>query len=100
MRATRILGVALLCWVGASTDTSEDCSGKAATVDWSVSNPVVVRLDVQGNPRVATLVALRPGDTNVSAVLQFEDGSPATRVLPWSFTNVGSGNITVIRVVP
>jgi hypothetical protein len=83
-----------------STDTSEDCSGKATTVDWSVSSPVVVRLEVQGNPRVATLVALQPGDTNVSAVLQFEDGTPTMRVLPWSFTNVGSGNITVIRVVP
>jgi len=83
-----------------STDTSEDCSGKATTVDWSASNPVVARLEVQENPRVDQLVAVRPGDTNVSAVLHFEDGTPPMRVLPWSFTNVGSGDITVIRVVP
>jgi hypothetical protein len=87
--------------VRASTnETLEDCTGKNTTVEWSVSNAAVARLDVQENPRVALLVTVQPGDTNVSAVLQFADGTPSMRVLPWSSTNVGSGDITVIRVVP
>lgn len=80
--------------------TSEDCSEKAVTVDWFISNPVVARLEVVESRRAASLVALQPGDTNVAAVLQFDDGTPPMRVRPWSFTNVGSGDITVVRVVP
>ena len=83
-----------------STDTYEDCSGKAVAVDWLVSNPVVARLEVADSRRAASLTALQPGDTNAAAVLHFEDGTPTMRVLPWSFTNVGSGDITVVRVVP
>jgi hypothetical protein len=53
-----------------------DCSGKATSVQWSVSNPVVARLDVAGTPRTASLVALEPGDTEVVAILTFNDGTP------------------------
>ena len=52
------------------------------------------------NPRTASLIALQPGDTAVAAILHFQDGTPPLRVLPWSFTHVGSGNVTVVRVVP
>jgi hypothetical protein len=83
-----------------STATSEDCSQKAVAVDWSVSNPAAVRIDIAADSHGASLLALEPGDTVVSAVLQFEDGTPPMRVFPWSFTNVGSGDITNIRVVP
>jgi hypothetical protein len=83
-----------------TTQTSEDCSAKATSVEWSVSNPVVARLDFTENPRTASLVALQPGDTVVAAILHFQDGTPPMRVLPWSFTNVGSGSVTVVRVVP
>jgi hypothetical protein len=60
----------------------------------------VAQLDFTGNPRTASLVALQPGDTVVAAILHFQDGTPPLRVLPWSFTHVGSGNVTVVRVVP
>jgi len=83
-----------------SLATSEDCSSKAATVDWRTSNPAVVRLETAESPREASLVASRAGDTVVSADIAFEDGTPTLRVLPWSFTNVGSGTITLVRVVP
>jgi hypothetical protein len=83
-----------------TTRTSEDCSGKATSVEWSVSNPVVARLDITDDPRTRSLVALQPGDTGVAAILTFQDGTPPIRVLPWSFTNVGSGDISVVRVVP
>jgi len=79
---------------------TEDCSGKATSVEWSVSNPEVARLDVGQAPRTGSLVALQPGDTGVSALLTFQDGTPPMRVLPWSFTNVGSGDVTVVRVLP
>lgn len=79
---------------------TEDCSEKATSVQWSVLNPGVVRVDVAGTPRTGSLVALEPGDTEVAAILTFNDGTPPMRVLPWSFTNVGSGDVTVVRVVP
>jgi hypothetical protein len=63
-------------------------------------NAVVARLDIAESPRTGSLVALQPGDTVVAAILKFEDGTPPMRVLPWSFTNVGSGDVTVVRVVP
>jgi hypothetical protein len=80
--------------------TTEDCTGKATSIAWSVSNPVVARLDVAEDPRTGSLVALEAGDTDVAATLTFQDGTPPMRVLPWSFTNVGSGDVTVVRVVP
>jgi hypothetical protein len=73
----------------ASGDTSEDCSTKATTVEWSLSNRAVARLDFQGTSRAASLVALQPGDANVAAILQFDDGTPSMRILPWSFTGRG-----------
>jgi hypothetical protein len=95
------VGVARSLRVAAgTTDTSEDCSSKATQVDWAVSNPAVARLEIQPGSRAASLVAVEPGDTNVSATLQFDDGTPSLHVLPWSFTNVGSGDVSVIRVVP
>jgi hypothetical protein len=78
----------------------EDCSGKATSVEWSAADPAVARLDITEGPRTRSLVALRPGDTVVAATLTFQDGTPPIRALPWSFTNVGSGSITVVRVVP
>jgi hypothetical protein len=84
----------------ASILASENCASKAATVEWMISNRVVARLQGAENPREATLVALQPGDTVVSAMVGFEDGTPPLRVFPWSFTNVGSGDVTVVRVVP
>jgi hypothetical protein len=83
-----------------STETNVDCGEKATSVEWSVADPRVARLDVADNPRAASLAALEPGDTVVAATLQFGDGTPPMRVFPWSFTNVGSGDITVVRVVP
>lgn len=79
---------------------SEDCSRKATSAQWSVSNPVVARADVGDDLRVASLVALQPGDTDVAAILAFGDGSPPVRALPYAFTNVASGNVTVVRVIP
>ena len=79
---------------------AEDCSSKAASVDWLVSNSVVARFEAAENPREASLVALQPGDTVVSATVTFQDGTPPLHVLPWSFTNIGSGTVTVVRVVP
>ena len=83
-----------------STQTSEDCSSKAVSSEWFSSSPNVVRLTVSQNQRSSLVTARKPGDSSVAAVLQFEDGTPPMRVLPWSFTNVGSGDITIIRVLP
>jgi hypothetical protein len=83
-----------------STATSEDCSSKATSVEWHNSNSVVLRLDPSGDALRRSLVALQPGDTVVAATLTFADGTPPMRVLPWSFTNVGSGEVTVVRVLP
>jgi hypothetical protein len=84
----------------ATVQTQEDCRSKAVSVEWSSSRPRVVRLDFARDRLTATLTALKPGDAEVAATLQFEDGTPMLRALPWSFTNVGSGDITVVRVVP
>lgn len=87
--------------IGASSlKTSEDCSGKATSVKWTVTDPMVLRLDVGQDPHTATLVGLTPGDSGVFAELAFQDGSPPVRALPYAFTNVSSGNVTVVRVVP
>ena len=76
-----------------------DCSGLARTVDWRNSNPVVARLTVEPGGRAASLAALQPGDVGIAADVGLHDGT-SIQVLPWSFTNVGSGVVTVIRVVP
>jgi hypothetical protein len=67
-------------------------------VEWSTTNPGVARLDV-AETRTASLVALQPGDTVVSALLKFQD-APPLRIVPWSFTRASSGDITIVRVVP
>jgi hypothetical protein len=84
----------------ATVQTDEDCRSKAVSVEWSSSLRRVIRLDAPGDKLTATLTALRPGDAEIAATLQFEDGTPMLRALPWSFTNVGSGDITVVRIVP
>lgn len=83
-----------------STRTSENCAEKATSVEWTISNSVVARLEPQDGPRARLLVALQPGDTVVTALLAFQDGTPPMTVRPWSFTNIGSGDVTVMRVVP
>ena len=83
-----------------TTDTSEDCSDKASSVEWSVSSRRVASLEIEDGGRAARLTTLKPGDTIVAATLHFQDGTPSMRVLPWSFTNVSSGDVTVVRVVP
>jgi hypothetical protein len=85
---------------GATVWTREDCTSKVASAIWTVTDPSVLRLDVAPDAHSATLVGLSPGDTQVFADLTFNDGSFPMRVLPWSFTHVGSGTITVVRVVP
>jgi hypothetical protein len=77
-----------------------NCPEKAAAVEWVVSNGVVARFQPGENFREASLVARQPGDTVVSATVGFSDGTPTLQVFPWSFTNIGSGNVTVVRVVP
>ncbi len=77
-----------------------NCPEKAATVEWMVSNGVVARFQPGENFREASLIALQPGDTVVSATVGFADGTPTLQVFPWSFTNVGSGDVIVVRVVP
>ena len=84
----------------ATARTSEDCRSKAVAVEWSSSRPRVVRLDVAKDRLTACLTALKPGDTEVAATLRFADGTPMLRALPWSFTNGGSGHVTIVRVVP
>ena len=86
--------------VSASGATAEDCSGKAAGVEWESSDRATARLEVTEDRRSAALVALRPGDVVISAELTFADGTPPMRILPWAFTNVGSGDVTLVRVVP
>jgi hypothetical protein len=82
------------------TGTAEDCASKAVSVEWTISNPDVLELQPTSDRLISALAALQPGDSAVSANLTFGDGSPAIRIFPWSFTNVGSGDITVIRVLP
>jgi hypothetical protein len=64
-----------------------------------VSNTVVARLDPDSGLASAVLTGLQPGDTSVSVVLTFQDGTPPIRALPWSFTNVGSGTVVTVRVI-
>ncbi len=83
-----------------SIDTAEDCSGKAGSVQWVVSNTVVARLPTGPAPRSATLEPLQPGDVSVSAILTFQDGTSPIQALPYAFASFGGAPVTVIRVVP
>jgi hypothetical protein len=83
-----------------ATAPNADCSGKASSVEWVVSNPAVARVETGADPRQGVVVGLSPGDTQLYANLTFSDGSPGIRALPFVFTNVGSGIVTVLRIVP
>jgi hypothetical protein len=78
----------------------EDCTSKATSVRWIVSNTVVARVEVGTTERSATLVALQAGDVSVSAILTFQDGTSPIQVLPYALANFGSAPVTTIRVVP
>jgi len=78
-----------------ATVSGSDCSGKAISIEWVLSNPLVARIEVGADPRQALLVAVNPGDTGIAAHLAFNDGSPPIGALPYVFANV-----TVVRVVP
>jgi hypothetical protein len=83
-----------------SAGSTEDCSGKAASIQWVVSNPVVARLHAGASAQSATLEALQPGDVSVSAILTFQDGTSPMQVLPYAIATFGGAPVTVIRVVP
>jgi hypothetical protein len=89
----------MLALSGRSWMTSEDCNDKVRSVEWTNSNPVVLRLVPSEDGRTAMVVALQPGDAVVAADITFRDDSPPQHVRPWSFTQVGSGWITVVRVL-
>lgn len=80
-------------------ETTGDCLAKATAIEWVSTSPEVARLDVAGDSRSARLVGVSPGETRVFAILTFADGTPPLRALPNSSTNVGSGNVTLVRVV-
>jgi hypothetical protein len=78
-----------------ATATGSDCSGKAVSIEWVVTNLQVARVEVGADRRQAELVAVSPGETGVHANLTFADGTPPERALPFVFRDV-----TVVRVVP
>ena len=83
-----------------SVGSAEDCSSKASLVQWVSSNSVVARLEVGTTARSAVLEGRQPGDTSVSAVLTFQDGTPAMQVLPYAIASFGGAPVTAVRVVP
>jgi hypothetical protein len=80
--------------------SSEDCTSKATSVRWIVSNSVVARVEVAATERSVILVAQQPGDVSVSAIVTFQDGTAPIQVLPYALANFGGAPVTVIRVVP
>jgi hypothetical protein len=85
---------------GSSWQTSQDCSAKTRSVQWQNSNPDVLQVVPSDDGRAATFVALQPGDVVVRVQATFLDGSPPLELRMFSFTQVSSGNVSVIRVVP